>query len=254
MQCWKKTGAVWGPAESVPLSDRAFRYGMSFFESVAVSAGRPLFLGAHLGRFAAVAAGFGADCDPSGFSFAELGTGMLRFYCTAGGGSPTDPFLGRLYALFEATEVGSRFPPARVDLSAAPYLPPPGGWKTGNYWQNAAALSRARALGLDETLLFNPAGQLTGAAMANVFLRIDGRWTTPHPHTGARPGVVREWAIGRTGASGEFLAAGDAARCDAAFLTNSRIGIRTILELDGRPLAAADESLRRDYLDEIRSA
>jgi branched-subunit amino acid aminotransferase/4-amino-4-deoxychorismate lyase len=251
VKAWEKTGAAWGPAESVPISDRGFRYGMSFFESIAVLSGRPLFLDAHLKRFAQAAEDFGADCDPAGFDFSKLGMGLLRFYCTAGDGSPVDAFGGSLFALFEIAEVGGEFPAVRVDFSSAPYLPAPGGWKTGNYWQNTAALARARALGLDETLLFNPAGQLVGAAMANVFLRIDGRWTTPHLHTGARPGVVREWVLGRTGAEEEFLLAEDAARCDAAFLTNSRTGIRTISELDGRPLEPADESLRREYLDEI---
>ena len=251
---WKQNGKTWEPADSLPIADRGFRYGMSFFESVPVLAGKPLFLAAHLDRLRRAASDFAADFHFPEFDFSKLGTGMLRFYCTAGAGSPSDKFQGGCFALFEEMEVGCGFPPARVQTSAAPYFPAPGGWKTGNYWQNTAAFSQARACGLDEALLFNPAGQLVSASMANAFLRIGGRWTTPHPLTGARDGVVRAWVLERLDATEGFVVSEDAARCDAAFLTNSRVGIRTVCELDGRPLVCADEWLREGYLDEIRSA
>ena len=251
---WKRNGEIWERAESLPLADRGFRYGMSFFESVAVLDGKPLFLAAHIDRLRRAAKDFGTVLEIPEFDFSKLGSGMLRFYCTAGPGSPSEKFQGETFALFEAMEVGCNFPPARVQTSAAPYLPAPGGWKTGNYWQNTAAFSQARACGLDEALLFNPAGQLVSASMANVFLRIDGRWITPHPLTGSRSGVVREWVLRRMEVAENFVMSEDAARCDAAFLTNSRTGIRTVCELDGRPLVCAAATLRQEYMDEIRSA
>lgn len=251
---WKRIGEIWEPAGSLPLADRGFRYGMSIFESVAVLEGKPLFLAGHRDRLRRACEDFGAVLELPEFDFSKLGTGMLRFYCTAGPGSLSEKFQGETFALFEAMEVGCNFPPVRVQTSAAPYLPAPGGWKTGNYWQNTAAFSQARACGLDEALLFNPAGQLVSASMANAFLRIDGRWITPHPLTGARDGAVRGWVLERLDATEDFVMSEEASRCDAAFLTNSRVGVRTVCELDGRPLVCADEWLREKYLDEIRSA
>lgn len=252
MKTWKKTGECWEPCECLPLADRGFRYGMSVFETIAVREGRPLFLEAHLDRLDRAARAFGAKCPPlPAFDFSGSGTGVVRFYLTAGPGAPADPFLGEVYALFEDAEVGWNLSPLRVAVSAAPYLPRPGGWKTGNYWQNIDALAHARRVGCDEALLFNPAGMLVSAAMANVFLRIEGRWMTPRLETGARDGAVRSWVLGQLEVAEEILDTDAIPRCTAAFLTNSRIGIRPVGELDGRPLEPACDTIRRRYFDEI---
>lgn len=247
-------GPVWEPCESLPLADRGFRYGMSVFETVAVRDGRPLMLEEHLERLerAAGDCGGGLPALP-GFEFSQLGTGLLRFYLTAGEGGLYALFEGQAYALFDEAEVSWNLPTLRVASSAAPYLPRPGGWKTGNYWQNLDALAAARRAGCEEALVFNPAGMLVGAAMANVFLQIDGRWMTPALETGARDGAVRAWVLGTLEVSEEILDAEALRRCSAAFLTNSRIGIRPIAELDGRPLEVACAEIQRRYFDEIFS-
>ncbi len=94
---------------------------------------------------------------------------------------------------------------------------------------------------------------LVGAAMANVFLKVEGHWITPALETGARDGVVRAWVLAAMGASEEILDAEALRGCSAAFLTNSRIGIRPIAELDGRPLELACAEIQRRYFDEIFS-
>jgi branched-subunit amino acid aminotransferase/4-amino-4-deoxychorismate lyase len=132
-------------------------------------------------------------------------------------------------------------------------MPRPGGWKTGNYWQNIDALAAARRTGCDDALLFNPAGMLVSASMANVFLRIDGTWTTPALETGARDGVVREWTLAMLDASESIHSPDALACCTSAFLTNSRMGIRTIAELDGRPLIDASAEIQQRYFDEVFS-
>jgi branched-subunit amino acid aminotransferase/4-amino-4-deoxychorismate lyase len=252
--CWKVSSGAWTPAESLPITDRAFRYGMSIFETIAVREGRPLLLEAHLKRFAQAMRDFGGVIpEIPDFDFSQIGTGVFRFYLTAGEGGFDAPFAGNAHALFENAEVAWNLEPLRVAMCAAPYLPRPGGWKTGNYWQNIDALLAARGMGCDEALLFNPAGMLVGAAMANVFLRIDGRWTTPALETGARDGVVREWVLQTMEASEEILDSDSLRCCSAAFLTNSRIGIRAVSELDGRPLEVACAEIQRRYFDEIFS-
>ena len=240
------------PSEHLALEDRGFRYGMSVFESVAVCEGRPLLLEAHLERLGRAAVDCGGKVpELPAFDFSQLETGLVRFYLTAGSGGLEAPFAGDAYALFDNAEVGWNLPALRVASSAAPYLPRPGGWKTGNYWQNLDALASAKLAGCDEALVFNPAGMLVGAAMANVFLQVDGHWITPALETGARDGAVRAWVLAAMGASEEIFDVEALRNCSGAFLTNSRIGIRPIAELDGRPLELACAEIQRRYFDEI---
>ena len=251
MLTWKQNGSAWETVESVPLADRGFRYGMSVFETIALVGGRTLFLDAHLERLHRAAGDCGLDLPPlPDFDFSSLWTGLLRFYVTAGPGGTCDPFLGNVYALFDQVEAGWDLSALRVMSCAAPYLPRPGGWKSGNYWQNIEAISLAKRAACDEALLFNPAGMLVGA-MANVFLQIDGTWVTPALETGSRDGVVRSWVLSHFGVDEGIFESRDVARCSAAFLTNSRIGIRSVRELDGRPLANDASGIQQKYFDDI---
>jgi branched-subunit amino acid aminotransferase/4-amino-4-deoxychorismate lyase len=228
---------------------------MSVFETITVAAGRPLLLGEHLERLRRAAGTCGLDLPPlPEFEFSRLWTGLLRFYVTAGLGAPGDAFEGNVYALFDQAEVGWNLSALRVISCAAPYLPRPGGWKSGNYWQNIEALGQAKRTACDEALLFNPAGMLVGAAMANVFLQIDGKWVTPALETGARDGAVRSWVLSHFIADEGILEIRDVARCSAAFLTNSRIGIRSVRELDGRPLPDEAAGIQQKYFDDIFAA
>lgn len=178
-------------------------------------------------------------------------TGVVRLYVTAGPGRPGDPFCGSVYALFEECEVGTEFPAVRVACSPALYLPRPGGWKTGNYWQNVEAQLSARQAGVDDLLLFNPAGALVCSSMGNVFLEIDGAWKTPALETGARDGVVREWVRGQIPVEETLLGPDDVARCTASFLTNSRVGVRAVSEVDGRSLQTDMKALQLRYRKDV---
>lgn len=251
-------GGRWEPCAAVPLDDRAFRYGMSVFETIAVAGGRALFLDEHLGRLGEAAQARGLEVDGLPDFLPEItqglearATGVVRLYLTAGPGGMSDPHSGSLFALFEDCEAGGKFPPLRVVSSPVPYCPGPGGWKTGNYWQNVDAHLAARRAGCDDALLFNAGGALVSASVANVFVKIDGCWITPPVATGARDGVVRAWVIDRLPVREDVVFFEDLARCTACFLTNSRVGIRAVAELDGRPLAPDDAGLQSRYCEEV---
>ncbi|TSA31137.1 MAG: hypothetical protein D4R65_11625 [Verrucomicrobiaceae bacterium] len=253
MKAWTLHAGAWEPCGSLPLDDRAFRYGMSVFETVAVLQGRPLFLAEHLDRLARAAfdRGWRDAILPALAPRIAGATGVLRLYLTAGPGGVCDPLAGSCVSLFEESEVGTEFPPARVVSSSAPYLPGPGGWKTGNYWQNVDALVAARAQGADDALLFNPAGCLVSAGMGNIFLLVDGGWKTPALETGARDGVVREWVMKNLPVEASLLDMDSVARVTSGFLTNSRVGIRPITELNGRSLQTETVDLQRIYRDNV---
>ncbi|MCX6969465.1 MAG: aminotransferase class IV [Verrucomicrobia bacterium] len=221
---------------------------MSVFETVAIWGGRAAFLDEHLDRLARATNSLGWGAAVPGIpDCGRDATGVVRIYVTAGPGHPGDAFCGSVYALFEECEVGTEFPAVRVASSPAPYLPRPGGWKTGNYWQNVDALAEARAAGMDDVLLFNPSGALVCAGMANVFLEVGGVWKTPALETGARDGVVRAWVREQMPVEETLLGPDDVAQCTACFLTNSRVGVREVSEIDSRPLATDVAMLQKKY-------
>lgn len=241
--------------------DRALRFGMSVFETIAVVSGRALFYREHLDRLGRAARNLlGAEMpeferNPARELAAIAATGVLRIYVTAGPGGVSDPVPAPgAFALFEscAVEAGPGVG-LRVALGRAPVVPPPGGWKTGNYWQNARARREALEAGCAEILVAGPSGAVTGASMGNVFAVMGGRLVTPSLDTGARPGVVRAWVLDQTSCSEEWLTFADFQRAEEIFLTNSRMGIARVTELDGRVLAqdAFTSDLSTRYRDEI---
>lgn len=254
---WEFSGGRWVAGGSVPLADRAVRYGMSIFETITIFGGRAILSVAHFERLACAAKELGwsdprlPDALPEAAGCGLVADGVVRIYLTAGPGGPGDPPDGSVFAMFEPCEVGTDFSPLRAVSISAPVLPPPGGWKTGNYWQNIRALGLARSTGADEALVFNPAGALVGASMANVFFEADGAWMTPARESGARDGVVRAWVMGRLAVE-EVLADPDVlARATACFVTNSRVGIRPVGELDGRPITTDVRRLQQAYREEV---
>ena len=252
MKSWRLSEDQWTTCSELPLADRGFRYGMSVFESIAVFGGRPLLFQPHEWRLQRAASDAGMSCpELPELDYPDIGTGLLRFYITAGPGAVSAPLAGNVYAIYDEAEVGWNLSPLRVMTSAAPYLPRPGGWKTGNYWQNIDALAAANRSGCDEALLFNPAGMLVSASMANVFLKCHGEWVTPALETGARDGAVREWALANTGAREDFLDSDDVSSCTECFLTNSRFGLRPLSELDGRSLRCDIATLQQSYFHDV---
>lgn len=254
MNAWKLESGAWVPCLSVQIGDRGFRYGMSVFETVAVHNGRPVLVEEHLERLgrAADSAGWaGAGLPVALPEFLKGTDGVLRIYATAGEGRPGDPFCGSVYGIFEECEVGTDFSDVRAACSYAPYLPRPGGWKTGNYWQNVDAIFSARDMGVDDVLLFNPAGCLVCASMGNIFLELDGTWKTPALGAGARDGVVRGWVTKQIPVEETLLGPDDVAVCTGCFLTNSRVGVRGVSELDGRALSTDISGLRNLYRADV---
>jgi 4-amino-4-deoxychorismate lyase len=238
---WQWSDGAFAPCESVPLTDRGFRYGMSVFESLRVVAGEPEFFEKHLARLINA-------CGERGFAIEEAvlrraesllragEDGFARIYVTAGDGAPTTPASQpRLYIFLEP-----RPTPAddcyEITIHEEHYRAPFGGLKTANYWFNADALAQARAKKFDEALLFNDLAELVSACMANVFLVHDRRISTPARSSGARAGVIREWVIARRKVEERRLRRQDVIAADEIFLTNSWIGVMPVATLEGRPL------------------
>jgi len=94
-------------------------------------------------------------------------------------------------------------------------------------------LGAAQSAGADDAVLFDPSGALVSASMGNLFLEIGGRWQTPVLGMGARDGVVRAWVLERLSVEETLLDADSVQRATGAFVTNSRVGVRAVGEIDG---------------------
>jgi branched-chain amino acid aminotransferase len=68
-------------------------------------------------------------------------------------------------------------------------------WKTGNYLNNLLCLREARARGADEVLILNQAGELTEAAVSNIFFVRNGVLVTPPLAAGILEGITRHLVL-----------------------------------------------------------
>ncbi len=259
---WRLRGGKFLESAGLPVTDRAFRYGMAVFETVAVWRGALCLAEAHVSRMER-AAGDAGFLLPEGLLesltalFLDSSTGLLRIYLTAGDGSPLAVCReSRCYAIFE--EMAFPLPEQieqgwRLGLSRAPIPAVLGGWKTGCYWPHIQALAEAQRNGVNEAIVCNAAGAVVSASMANIFFVIDGRLQTPATICGARDGAVREWVRARYPAEEVQLAVEDLSRAEECFLTNSRIGIMPVVEIDGRPLPSRQLgiTLAKSYRAEV---
>src|SRR4051794_738948 len=169
MNAWRWNGSTYEVCDSLPVTDRGFRYGMALFESIRVHRARPLFLNEHLDRLRAACADRAFPLpEPALAALAPLlsrqADGTARVYVTAGDAAHfadrvSEP---RILVLCEA-----RPDPVAEMCSLALvgdlYHPPFGGLKTANYWANIDALQRALASDRDEALLFNENSELVSA-------------------------------------------------------------------------------------------
>jgi branched-subunit amino acid aminotransferase/4-amino-4-deoxychorismate lyase len=241
MTSWQWTGHTFEPCDSVPLSDRGFRYGMAVFESLRVVGGEPEFFEKHVTRLLSACGEREFAVDESALRGAEAvlnesGDGFARLYVTAGDGAPTAPATHpRIFLFLEPRPLPTE-DCYEITFHDEPYRAPFGGLKTANYWFNAHALTVTRARRFDEALLFNDLAELVSACAANVFLVHNGRLSTPSRSSGARAGVIREWVIARRKVEERRLRRQDVLAADEIFLTNSWLGVMPVATLEGRPL------------------
>lgn len=248
---------------TLPLTDRGFRYGMSYFETFALHRGHTLFLTEHLSRIEHASASFEPPEEWRAASAALLREpaipdGVARIYITAGDGSPTDPpFHPRVAAILEASPELTGHDLTRTITTTTIEFPhtPTTGLKTGNYWSHILARQAADAAGKDDAILTTAHGRMFSGSMSNVFFLRGNQLLTPPLDDGARDGVVRGWVRRNFEATEESVTLDDLPTLSAAFLTNSRIGIQGISRINEHDLAPSDrvteirETYRREVLD-----
>lgn len=255
MNAWRWNGSTYAACDSLPLTDRGFRYGMALFESIRVRRGRPLFVEEHLELLRAACADRAFPLPGRALAgvaplLSGQPDGSARVYITAGDaahftGAVSEP---RILVLCEARPAPSSAS-CHLALIGDLFHPPFGGLKTANYWANIDALQRALGSGRDEALLFNENSELVSASTANVFVVRGAQVSTPAVACGARAGVTRRWVMEQVRVRECSLFLDDLEKADEIFLTNSWHGIRPAGSLEGRslPSSAVSERLAEAY-------
>lgn len=233
----------------VPLSDRGFRYGHHFFESLAVRHGTVLLLGEHLANLSEAASASGWPFPKtihtvlrSFCNSVRLPDGMLRIYLTAGVGAPgagvTKP---ECYLVWEKTLFPSESDLSKgITLVTLKHPVAVDGWgvKSGNYLPHLEALRAARAAGADEGIVLDEKGYVVSCTMGNllVWLPLRRGPLLCTPARGARHGTVVGWVRQHTGVTDRLLRLPDLRRAGALAVTNSRLGVMPVVSLDGKTL------------------
>jgi branched-chain amino acid aminotransferase len=235
--------------------DRGFLLGDGLFETMRADCGRVLFLDRHLDRLEAGAAVLGIplprprdaiadacrqvlDANRLGDRIAALRLTLSRGQGPRGLVPPADP---TPILLIAAAAIADAAPaPARAVISGIRRNEhsPLSRIKSLSYLDNVLALHEARERGADEAILRNTAGRLACASAANLFLVRDGALLTPGLEEGVLPGITRGVLLEIAQDLGipaeqARLPTSALARADEALLTNSLLGIRPIVEIDG---------------------
>jgi para-aminobenzoate synthetase/4-amino-4-deoxychorismate lyase len=96
--------------------------------------------------------------------------------------------------------------------------------KTTSREEYDRAWREAEAQGAFDMLFFNERGELTEGGRSNVFVRLNGRWSTPPLDAGLLPGVMRGVLIEELDAEERTLTREDLDRAESLMICNALRG------------------------------
>jgi branched-chain amino acid aminotransferase/4-amino-4-deoxychorismate lyase len=233
----------------IPIDDRGFLLGDGLFETVLFQAGKPVLWDAHVARLSRGCAVLGLPAPDAKVLKAEaerairdrrLGSARaaVRLTWTAGSGGRG---LARPHTLTPRLVVSAAASP-RPEGAATVIVStirrnarsPSARLKTLAYVDNVLARREAEAQGADEALMLNTAGHAASATAANLFWVSEGRLHTPSLSCGVLDGIMRAEVLASAPVEEVRANLDTLLKCEAAFLTNSLIGIRPVRVLAGR--------------------
>lgn len=209
----------------VPVEDPGFRHGLGVFETVRVVEGKAILADWHWESLCEAAGAIGLEAPISfPLDLPPGKEGLWRWFHTESGIRATwderNPEIPDSLALRLSTICHS----SQAWTSR---------YKTLSYLGNLQAKQMA---GGAEALLLNEHGRVATAAMANVFWVREGVLFTPSRDCGCRAGVIRRWVLEQGGIECREVSATveDLMAAQEIFLTNSRVGILPVCDLEGQ--------------------
>jgi len=246
------------PAQQVSPFDRAVHFGDGLFETIACRRGRPRFLALHLERLLLGCQRLGIEPGNLDEIRAEVrslarevenaivkviltrGTALARGYGVTGREKAMRITFRYAWPPETATESqdGVRVRTAKLRLGENPAL---AGLKHCNRLEQILARREWTDPGIAESLLFSSSGRLVSGTMSNVFIVEGSRLRTPRLDLCGVAGVMRRVVLREAERAGisvqeDVLGVEDVHKASELFLTNARIGLWPLRELDGRAL------------------
>ena len=246
------------PAQQVSPFDRAVHFGDGLFETIACRGGRPRFLSLHLERLLLGCQRLGIEPGNLEEVRAEVrslarevensivkviltrGTALARGYGVTGREKAMRITFRYAWPPETATESqdGVRVRTAKLRLGENPAL---AGLKHCNRLEQILARQEWTDPGIAESLLFSSSGRLVSGTMSNVFIVEGSRLRTPRLDLCGVAGVMRRVVLREAERAGisvqeDVLGVEDVHKASELFLTNARIGLWPLRELDGRAL------------------
>ena len=259
------------PADEAKLSplDRGLQYGDGVFETLRAEGGRAFFLEAHLERMRSGLDTLGIDLPDAARiareglaavlgGLADEGAAALKVIVTRGTGPAGPSTRGSFSSSVIVTgSVDPRERPASMRAITSSIVrserSPVAQVKSLNYLEMILARREAEARGVDEAMVLNTHGRVAEASAANVFVVRGKGLLTPPVEEGCLPGIVRAEVLCLAPSVGldvavEPLAIEALGGADEAFVTNSRIGVAALVELDGSPVGGGVPGLLTERL------
>lgn len=227
--------------------DEGYAFGLGAFETIAVRAGRPDFLGQHLSRLR-------ASLDFLGIE-QEVSEGQLLDYIAK---EKLEEGAVKLMLSAENLIFSQRpipYQPADYErgfeLDFSPVFrnesSPFSFHKTLNYAENILLKRQAVAKGLDDFLFLNSKGEVCETTSSNIFFVKDAQLYTPALDSGLLPGIMRDWLCENAPVSEKKIPQSELKSFDEAFLTNSLMGIMSIRRIGDIAFP------KREQADELRA-
>jgi 4-amino-4-deoxychorismate lyase len=258
------------PDQRVSPFDRAVHFGDGLFETIACRRGRPRFLSLHLERLLLGCNRLGIDPgnrDEIGAEIGALarevenaivkviltrGTALARGYGVTGREKATRITFRYAWPPETPTESqdGIRARTAKLRLGENPAL---AGLKHCNRLEQILARQEWTDPGIAESLLYSSSGRLVSGTMSNVFMVAGSVLRTPRLDLCGVAGVMRRVVLREAGRAGipvqeDVLGAEDVQKATELFVTNARIGLWPLRELDGRRLQPGPLTCRLQQL------
>jgi len=238
--------------------DRAMHYGDGLFETLLVRDGHLRFEALHRARLAEGCRRLQINLDPElpwqqarllarHHPQCTLKLLVSRGSATARGYAPSGNEQPRIIALAYPPPGAGEFPARLSAVTLRSVLgenPQLAGLKHCNRLEQVLARAELQGQGAFEGLMASSSGLLVSGTMSNVFLELDGEWMTPALDRCGVAGVMRAVVLREAASCGVPVRESDLpvtmlARCTSLFLTNARMGVRVVHELDGRALSGA---------------
>ena len=235
------------------VSNRAFRYGDGFFESIRLVNGKPIFLSEHFKRLTSAFNFFGFDL-PESLVFNKLKEGIGQLAAQNGvlaGGKARLIVWRKPGGLYGATGRGVEFllecesiepngfqlnPKGLTvdiyeELSINPA--PQSHYKTTNAIPYVKASNWVADHGLDDAMMLDVDGNIAEATSSNLFLLIGEKLVTPDLEFGGLKGTMRATVIDLVSRSNINLDLAkirpdDLEQAEEMFLTNASSGVRWV--------------------------